>query len=218
MTRCHIEEQEIHMPKPTFFNLPAEKQATLIEAAKDEFSRAPLHEASIANIVKQAGIPRGSFYQYFEDKDDLYYHLLTQIAQRNHERFVYLLKEKDGDLFSVFAEFFRIMIHHYKDQKNNCFFRNTYLNMNYRTENTLANHLYEEKRRSQYLESIHLINTSNLNLQDEEELHHVIKIIIAVTTRNLIEMFTKDLSEEEALQRYLTQIELLKRGLYKENL
>ena len=59
------------MPTNTFFHLPEEKQQRLLDAAQIEFSRHSLQEASIANIVKLAGIPRGSFYQYFENKADL---------------------------------------------------------------------------------------------------------------------------------------------------
>lgn len=44
------------MPTQTFFHLPKEKQKRLIEAARIEFSRVPLKEASIANIVKLADI------------------------------------------------------------------------------------------------------------------------------------------------------------------
>ncbi|KGM46298.1 TetR family transcriptional regulator, partial [Neobacillus niacini] len=89
------------MPKQTFFHLSKDKQDTLIEAAKKEFSRVPLHEASIANIIKSAGIPRGSFYQYFEDKEDLFYYLLNQLSVKNHLRFISVLQEKNGDLFET---------------------------------------------------------------------------------------------------------------------
>lgn len=61
------------MPKNTFYHLPEKKQQRLLDAASIEFSRSTLKDASIANIVKLAEIPRGSFYQYFEDKEDLYY-------------------------------------------------------------------------------------------------------------------------------------------------
>ena len=53
---------------------------------KKEFSRLPLKDASIANIIKDAEIPRGSFYQYFENKEDLYYyyfHTLKKNSQRD---------------------------------------------------------------------------------------------------------------------------------------
>ena len=60
------------MPKKTFYNLPEEKRNKIIEAAKEEFSRVPIHEASIKNIVENSGIARGSFYQYFDSKEDLF--------------------------------------------------------------------------------------------------------------------------------------------------
>jgi len=96
------------MPKPTFFRLPKEKQDTLIQAAKKEFSRAPLHESSIANIVKEACIPRGSFYQYFEDKEDLFYYLLRLLSRKSKEQFISTLQKKGGDLFAAFTEVFHL--------------------------------------------------------------------------------------------------------------
>ncbi|MEH7346987.1 TetR/AcrR family transcriptional regulator, partial [Bacillus sp. JJ1532] len=104
--------------------------------------------------------------------------------------------------------------HRNQEQKN--FLKNAFLNMNYKMENILANNIYQENRKSQYLTMISLINTKNLNLNDEQELHDILKIIIAVTFQNLIRVFVKDLTDEEALKSYVQQMELLKRGLYKE--
>lgn len=64
------------MPKQTFFNLPEEKKNRIIDAALDEFAAYPFREASIARIISRAGIPRGSFYQYFTGMKDLYLHVL----------------------------------------------------------------------------------------------------------------------------------------------
>ena len=65
------------MPSSTFLNLPAEKQEKLLEAATREFTRRPFNEASINQIIKDAGIPRGSFYMYFTDKEDLFRYLVA---------------------------------------------------------------------------------------------------------------------------------------------
>ena len=70
------------MPKVTFYNLPEHKKATLISAVNQEFSRVPLYDASISNIVKSAGIPRSSFYQYFADKEDAFLFLLNEHAKQ----------------------------------------------------------------------------------------------------------------------------------------
>ncbi|MFS0655541.1 TetR/AcrR family transcriptional regulator [Bacillus sp. 179-C3.3 HS] len=203
------------MPKQTFFNLPKDKQDHIIQAAKKEFSRVPLHEASVANIIKEADIPRGSFYQYFEEKEDLYYYLLNEVSKKNTERFIMLLEEKNGDIFDALIDSFQLMIQNQRNQEHKNFLKNTFLNMNYKMENTLANNIYEENRKDQQLSIIRLINTENLNIKDERELQHVLKIFISVTFSNLIQVFVKDLSHEEAFKNYVEQMDLLKRGLYK---
>ena len=75
MTRCHYLfvnlKVVINMPKETFLKLPNEKKEKIIKAAQKEFERVPIEEVSIKNIVENAEIARGSFYQYFESKEDL---------------------------------------------------------------------------------------------------------------------------------------------------
>lgn len=204
------------MPKQTFFHLPKEKQDTLIQAAKKEFARVPLHEATIANIIKDAKIPRGSFYQYFEGKEDLYYHLLNQISKNNSERFATALKDNNGDIFETFIDTFKFLIQNHRNLEYKNFYKYAFLNMNYKIENIIANNIYKENRKNQYLALINLINTENLILEEDQELHHLIRMIIAITIHNLIQVFVKDLTEEAALKSYHNQIELLKRGITKE--
>ena len=69
------------MPKSTFHNLPQEKRQRIEAAAIDEFAEQGFQGASISQIVSQAGIAKGSFYQYFEDKRDLFLHLVDLVAQ-----------------------------------------------------------------------------------------------------------------------------------------
>ena len=64
------------MPKDTYYNLPDEKRLRVFNAAVDELIRVPVSEMSINQIIQNAGISRGSFYQYFEDKYDLAQYVL----------------------------------------------------------------------------------------------------------------------------------------------
>ncbi|MFZ3071060.1 MAG: TetR/AcrR family transcriptional regulator [Anaerolineaceae bacterium] len=73
------------MPTKTFFNLPVAKRNHIEAAAIDEFSTNPFACASITAIVAHTGIAKGSFYQYFADKKDLYGHLLSLARQRKLE-------------------------------------------------------------------------------------------------------------------------------------
>ena len=64
------------MPKPTFEQLPAAKRQRIIDIAITEFAEHPYAVASVSRIVAQAGIAKGSIYQYFEHKQDFYLFLL----------------------------------------------------------------------------------------------------------------------------------------------
>ena len=64
------------VPTSTFFNLPPPKREKLLHAAIVEFARRPYGEVSINRIIQGAEIPRGSFYQYFADKTDLFRYVL----------------------------------------------------------------------------------------------------------------------------------------------
>jgi AcrR family transcriptional regulator len=75
------------MPKQTFFNLPEEKRETIVNAAIDEFAQYGLENASTTRIVKNSGIAKGSFYQYFEDKQDVFMYMLSDIEQKEMEFF-----------------------------------------------------------------------------------------------------------------------------------
>lgn len=73
------------MPKSTFFNLTEHKRQKITDLAIAEFASADYDTASISNIVKQAKIAKGSFYQYFEDKKDLYLYLVDAASAQRIE-------------------------------------------------------------------------------------------------------------------------------------
>jgi AcrR family transcriptional regulator len=69
------------MPKQTFFNLPDEKRAKIIDAAIEEFAANGYAQTSINSIVERAEIAKGSIYQYFEDKKDFYIFLVSFVKE-----------------------------------------------------------------------------------------------------------------------------------------
>ena len=83
----------------TFLRLPEEKRTRFLDAAWEEFTRVSFAEASTNQIVRRAGIPRGSFYQYFRDKEDLFTYLMTQARDHFIERYAHIMEEAGGDFF-----------------------------------------------------------------------------------------------------------------------
>lgn len=84
------------MPTQRFLKLKEEKKQAILEAAVHEFSRVPYSSASINQIIKEADISRGSFYTYFEDKDDLMRYMLRGFRDNCQERIFRTLKEQGG--------------------------------------------------------------------------------------------------------------------------
>lgn len=87
------------MPSSTFFRLPEEKRQRLLDAAWEEFSRVSFADASINQIIHAANISRGSFYQYFTDKEDLTAYMLGGMRRYFSKLMWDILAEVEGDLF-----------------------------------------------------------------------------------------------------------------------
>lgn len=64
------------MPKETFLNLPKEKQDKIVLEAIKEFAYKGFNNGNIGTIAKNAGVSKGSMYQYFDDKKELYLHCI----------------------------------------------------------------------------------------------------------------------------------------------
>ena len=87
------------MPKDTFYRLPEEKKSRIIQAAEKEFLNNSFEVVSINRIIKDAEIPRGSFYQYFEDKKDIFMYIID-IHKQDAVKYVEgIMKKCDGDIF-----------------------------------------------------------------------------------------------------------------------
>lgn len=57
----------------------------LVDSAKLAFAQKGYHETSISEIVRQAGIARSTFYQYFDSKLHLFESILESFLQDLHE-------------------------------------------------------------------------------------------------------------------------------------
>lgn len=62
-----------------------DRREELLNAALDEFIAKSYEEASLNNIIKNAGISKGTFYYHFEDKQALYLSLLQSCVDAKME-------------------------------------------------------------------------------------------------------------------------------------
>ena len=95
------------MPKGTFLNLPQEKKDKIMEVAIDEFAQSSFQNASINRIVENAGIAKGSFYQYFEDKSDVFKYILNISTEKKLTYLNHILDKIDElEFFQAIRELY----------------------------------------------------------------------------------------------------------------
>lgn len=114
------------MPTKTFLNLPKEKRLKILRGAKKEFARVSVDRAVIANIAKESGIPRGSFYQYFFSVSDLYMYLIEYLYEIEKKKFAEYLDEKNNDVFEALKLKFKNQIEKLSKQEHKEFKINNY--------------------------------------------------------------------------------------------
>lgn len=164
----------------TFRKLADEKKKRIYEAAKKEFSRTHIQKALISNIIRDAGIPRGSFYQYFETIDDLFLALLEHMFGEICNNMSRCLEETNYDFFDAVKLRFKNVLLYFTREENKQFRINIYysiltkLNDDYffndlmQMENKLKREFLPEKYFSyknidEALGLISMINYSQLN-------------------------------------------------------
>lgn len=62
----------VHMPRPRFQTLPADRRSAILDAAGQHFAALGYAGASLNRILDAAGLSKGVAYYYFDDKADLF--------------------------------------------------------------------------------------------------------------------------------------------------
>lgn len=60
----------------------AERRQQILHAAREVFAKRGYHQATIDDIVAQAGVARGTFYLYFEDKRSVFSDLIDRFSAK----------------------------------------------------------------------------------------------------------------------------------------
>ena len=202
------------MPTNTFFNLPAEKKHKILKAANKEFARVPLEQASIKNIVEDAEIARGSFYQYFENKQDLFEYIMTSKTGDMEKNLIEMIEQENGNIINIFINIYDHLIEVGKIRRNNKLFRQIFENI--KTSDNLMLTRKEEmnKKLEKILQDLYSKNKEILNIKNEEEFKLVIEILSAITRRRIVASL-KYKNSAEAREDFLKEIEYIKRGILK---
>jgi AcrR family transcriptional regulator len=86
------------LPKPTWFRLPEAKRARVLDAAMAEFGRHGFSSGSLNVISREAGVSKGSLFQYFTDKLDLFAYVCDCCSTHVRDSMVASMESKALDV------------------------------------------------------------------------------------------------------------------------
>ena len=93
------------------------KRDKILRAAAEIFSKKGFHQARIEDISKEAGIGKGTVYEYFSSKEALFKDMLEHVSQQHFKT----LHDRANHEGSVTEQIKNILIHHFKfigEQRN----------------------------------------------------------------------------------------------------
>ncbi len=201
------------MPKETFLKLSKEKQQKVINAAKKEFARVPIENVSIKNIVEEADIARGSFYQYFESKEDLLIYILKENSEKLNQKLKDKVKETNGDIFKLYIFLYDSMIEEFTNNPDQELFKQIFINLKSSDENVFD--LVRKTKPQDIIDYYEQIDKNNLKIENHEDLVVICDMLNVITRRALIKNF-KNKSKEDCRKMFLKEIEYLKYGIEKK--
>lgn len=184
------------MPSQTFLNLDGEKQKKLINAAMIEFSNHEFADVSINRIIISAGIPRGSFYMYFKDKDDLFEYLVQINKMRLHEVTKEVFINNNGDLYNSFLELYDVIVEYVVSHNYQGMFKNIFIYFDSHKKH------FQKPGVPLYMSVKDLIKTDNLRADELEFsfvmlLHHLFMTVTYCINNDCLdnkEQFSKKLN------------------------
>lgn len=204
------------MCSPTFLNLSEEKKERIIHSALDEFSKRTFNDASITNIVKKAGISRGSFYQYFGNKENVYQYLVNYLYDKHRSDLYKILLKNSGNLYESLMEFYDNYIDEIVRSKYFSFYKNTFLYVNhylvgkdgiFSLSNQTSN---REKQQQQFID---IINMDHLKTASGTEVLEYIYFMVNTIHHMVIDGFVTGLPTEEIKNRSFRAVNWLYYGI-----
>ncbi len=207
------------MPKETFFNLAQAKRDKIINAAIKEFSRVTIDEASIENIIIEAKISRGSFYQYFEDKEDAYKYVISSVISKKHESLLKILEKNKGDIFLAFEEIFKKEFEIFSNDVFHNLMRNFISGTKSRMHSEVIGDSHFKRmginKMDMHSKILGLIDKDLYSLKDDNSYAVLLGLLFKAMRDTMHKAAVKKMTKKEALDQFMKVMDILKYGALK---
>lgn len=201
------------MPKETFYHLKEEKKQKIIQAIENEFCRVPFAEASINRIIEEAKIPRGSFYQYFEDKEDAITLLMKRQVEQEKREFDKIVATS-SDMFDLILRLYDAYILMYQTSKTARLHLNILKKM--RDNNMDIESIKEYSYQICWEKIQERMPQDAMVIADPSRRKIVAKMLTLLMRTTVIEVLTEKLTVSEGREQLASQLHVIQYGLHTE--
>ena len=165
------------MPSSRFFKLPDEKRSKILRAVHSELAEFPVDELSINRIIHSASISRGSFYQYFKDKDDLLEYVFSDFRQVMTREIKASIERNQGDMFEVGMDILKKIVAMGSREENRRIFVNVFSYVKV-AQSSLERVIADEEALVDGF--VRYIDRSRLKFTSDEEVRELMKLGLAL--------------------------------------
>ncbi len=204
------------MPSSTFYNLNIEKQNTIYLAAKKEFSRIEFSKTSINQIIKDAQIPRGSFYMYFNDKHDLFNYVLLSFVSDMKTVLIKEISLSSGDLSETLIGLHDYLFHLYEDKQNQGFMMHVMMYFQSQFEIMDENIKNHQPLKEGMKRIIPYLNKSQFKDNSEEAIETVVDISFTVLRSSLVNAFMQHQTIDVSKQHFIEYMKIIQFGYLRK--
>lgn len=205
------------MPSEAFFKLDESKKKKILEAIKNEFESNGFEKASVNKIVENAGISKGSFWFYFENKEEAINFIIESYIEIEKTEALKLIKEKNGDIFETYIGLYDFIkeqkLEEYKRELLPNIFKDLIINKEKIFSKFSGKPLLEALISNDEFKNN--IDMKNFKRATTEEIISLVKILNYLMRTNIMDQIHGFMNEKEARENFLREIEIIKYGVLK---
>lgn len=204
------------MPTQTFFNLQQDKQHKIIDASIKEFSKYSFYDASINRIIKEGSISRGSFYQYFKNKEDLFIYILDLYKYKVFKSITNNIGTNKYDIFELLILMYDFISIEALNSEDKEFIITTISNMDMKLTHHLMDFLNVEDLNKEICHCNSMLNMDNLIISTKTDIMNLHDILISIMMNQFIILFKNIDNKENCREDLINKFNLIKYGVVKK--
>ena len=203
------------LPSETFYKLSEEKRNNILNAIKKEFSRVSLEDVSVNRIVEDSKIAKGSFYQYFKDKNEAIIYILKEFIHLKKQEIKGVINSNNGDIFKSTIIVFDDMLSNKQNEEDIKFIENAVHGIASKGINLMD--IKDETCIDSCDNSIlECIDLTKYNIKEMAEIKAMLELIVRSLGAAVIGVLNNKEEYESIKKELVMQLKIIKNGVIKE--